>query len=84
MNAEVATLVAYRPADGQRMRTNSILNDLAAELRAARVEFPVRDRRTATDREQLAIAGVKSDLRLRDMQLAVSRAAERLEKVGAE
>lgn len=81
MNAEVATLVAYRPADGVRMRTNSILRDLEAELRAARVEFPVRDRKPGTG--DPAIRAAKSAARVAEQVLAVERAAARLAKIGA-
>lgn len=80
MNADLATAVAYRPADGLRMRTNQILNDLDAELRAARIEFPVAVRRPGVDP---AIVAAKSWARLAEFQLAVERAAARLVKIGA-
>jgi len=80
VNAEVATAVAYRPADGVRMRTNQILHDLDAELRAARVEFPVRERRPGTgDR---AVVAAKSWARVVEQTLAVERAVARLSKIG--
>lgn len=80
MNAEVATLVAYRPADGVRMRTNSILHDLDVELRAAGIEFPVRDRRPGTG--DPAIRAAKSAARVAEYRLALARAEARLSKVG--
>lgn len=79
MNGAVADLVAYRPEQAHRMRVNSILNDLDAELRAARVEYPVRDRRPSSDP---AVAAAKSWARSMDFGLALARAEARLSKIG--
>lgn len=81
MNGDIAGLAAYRPADGLRMRTNQILNDLDAELRAARLEFPVRERQPGSG--DPAIRAAKSFARVTEQRLALERAHARLVKIGA-
>jgi hypothetical protein len=80
VNSELATAVAYRPEDGRRMAENHALNDFAAALRHARWAYPVEP--LALEPPVLEVYRARSRVRLRLMNIAITRVTVRLHGAG--
>lgn len=78
MNGDIASLAAYRPGDGLRMVENAILNAFDVELRAARMDYPVREQAEAETPGRPAVSRARS----RQHAVACARVVARLHKAG--